>query len=73
MTSLELIPLEYFEEIIRKFESKPEVKNKKIVVWGGSKGGELALLLASKFIQIEGVIATVPSCVVFQGLGPNNE
>jgi esterase/lipase len=67
---LEMIPLEYFEEIIKKFKSKPEVKNKKIVVWGGSKGGELALLLASKFKQIEGVIATVPGSVVFQGLGP---
>lgn len=70
---LELIPLEYFEEIIKKFKSQPEVKNKKIVVWGGSKGGELALILASKFKQIEGVIATVPGCVVFQGLGPKNE
>src|SRR5688572_4052397 len=34
---LEMIPLEYFEEIIEKFKSKPEVKNKKIVIWGGSK------------------------------------
>jgi hypothetical protein len=66
---LEMIPLEYFENAIATFKSQPDVHGKKIVVWGGSKGGELALLLASKFKQIEGVIAAVPSCVVFQGLG----
>jgi dienelactone hydrolase len=66
---LEMIPLEYFEKAITDLKSRPELKNKKIVVWGGSKGGELALLLASKFKEISGVIAAVPSSVVFQGLG----
>jgi len=66
---LEMIPLEYFEKAITDLKSRPELKNKKIVVWGGSKGGELALLLASKYKQINGVIAAVPSSVVFQGLG----
>lgn len=68
---LEMIPLEYFETEIKALKAKPELKNKKIVVWGGSKGAELALLLASKYPQIEGVIAAVPSSVVFQGLGGN--
>ncbi|EDY80858.1 BAAT / Acyl-CoA thioester hydrolase C terminal domain family protein [Verrucomicrobiia bacterium DG1235] len=67
--SLELIPLEYFEEVMLFFTSKPEVKDKKLVLWGGSKGGELALLLASRYPQVRGVIATVPSAVVFQGIG----
>lgn len=66
---LEMIPLEYFEKAIKSFKSQPEVGNKKIVVFGGSKGGELALLLASRYKQIEGVIARVPSSVVFQGIG----
>jgi uncharacterized protein len=66
---LEMIPLEYFEKAITDLKSRLELKNKKIVVWGGSKGGELALLLASKFKEISGVIAAVPSSVVFQGLG----
>lgn len=66
---LEMIPLEYFEEAIKSFKSHPEVGNKKIVVFGGSKGGELALLLASRYKQIEGVIVRVPSSVVFQGIG----
>ncbi|MFC2156527.1 acyl-CoA thioester hydrolase/BAAT C-terminal domain-containing protein [Acidobacteriota bacterium] len=66
---LEMIPLEYFEEAIKMFKSYPEVGDKKIVLFGGSKGGELALLLASRYEQIEGVIVRVPSSVVFQGIG----
>jgi uncharacterized protein len=70
-SSLEMIPLEYFEDALYTFKSKPEVGDKKIVVFGGSKGGELALLLASRYKQIQGVIAFVPSSVVFQGIGGN--
>jgi uncharacterized protein len=66
---LEMIPLEYLENAIKAFKSFPEVQGKKIIVYGGSKGGELALLLASISKSIEGVIAAVPSSVVFQGLG----
>jgi dienelactone hydrolase len=66
---LEMIPLEYFEKAIRMFKSQPEVKGKKIVVFGSSRGGELALLLASRYKQIEGVIAQKPSFPVFQGIG----
>jgi dienelactone hydrolase len=66
---LEMIPLEYFEDAIKTIKSQSDVANKKIVVYGGSKGGELALLLASRYKQIEAVIASVPSCVVFQGIG----
>jgi esterase/lipase len=69
---LEMIPLEYFEDAIKTFESYPEVKDKKIVVYGISKGGELALLLASRYKQIAGVIAKVPSSVIFQGIGGNS-
>lgn len=65
---LEMIPIEYFDKAIKSLKSRPELKKKKIVVWGGSKGGELALLLASRNKQIKGVIAAVPSSVVFQGL-----
>jgi len=66
---LEMIPMEYFEKEIKALETLPELNGKKIVVWGGSKGGELALLIASRYKQIKGVVAAVPSSVVFQGLG----
>jgi dienelactone hydrolase len=69
--TLELIPLEYFVESINKFKSLPDIKNKKIVLCGNSKGGELVLLLASLFKNIDGVIAIVPSSVVFQGIAGN--
>ena len=64
---LEMIPLEYLEDAIKAFKSQPEVGDKKIVVYGWSKGGELALLLASRYEQIGGVIARVPGSVVFEG------
>jgi len=67
--NLVMIPLEYFESAITYFLKKPELEGKKLVVYGYSKGGELALLLASRYPQITGVIARVPSSVVFQGLG----
>ena len=65
---LGMIPLEYFGEALRFFQSQAGMKNKKIVVYGNSKGGELALLLASIYPQVQGVIARVPSSVVFQGI-----
>lgn len=65
---LDMIPLEYFDEPIKWFESHPQARGKKIVAIGSSKGGELALLLASRKPQIRGVVAFVPSSVVFQGI-----
>lgn len=66
---LEMIPLEYFEKVLSYYKALPEIQNKKIVVIGVSKGAELALLLASKYQEIQGVIAKVPSSVVFQSIG----
>ncbi|WP_187759872.1 acyl-CoA thioester hydrolase/BAAT C-terminal domain-containing protein [Thiospirochaeta perfilievii] len=65
---LEMIPLEYFRKAIDEFKENPYVKGKKIVLIGTSKGGELALLLGSTFNDISGVVANVPSSVVFQGI-----
>jgi dienelactone hydrolase len=66
---LEMIPMEYFEKVLSYYISLPEIHGKKIVVIGSSKGAELALLLASRYKDIQGVIAKVPSSVVFQGIG----
>lgn len=65
---LEMIPLEYFEKAIKEFQNEPDVKGKKIVVIGTSKGGELALLLGSVYPQINGVVANVPASVAFQSI-----
>lgn len=66
--NLSEIPLEYFGQAIEMYLERPEIKGKKLVIIGGSKGGELALLLASKFSEINGVIAVVPSHVVWEGI-----
>ncbi len=65
---LDEIPLEYFNKPIEWFATRPSMQGRKIVLVGGSKGGELALLLASRKTEISGVMAISPSSVVFQGI-----
>jgi pimeloyl-ACP methyl ester carboxylesterase len=67
--SLERIPLEYFERAFAWLSKQPDVINEYAII-GGSKGGELALLLASRYSQVKAVVAFVPSYVVWQGI-PN--
>jgi uncharacterized protein len=65
---LDNIPLEYFNQPIEWLIKNEYVQGGKIVVIGQSKGAELALLLASRKPEISGVVAFVPSAVVFQGM-----
>jgi uncharacterized protein len=67
--SLERIPLEYFERAFDWLSSQPDPINEYAII-GCSKGGELALLLASRYSQVKAVVASVPSHVVWQGI-PN--
>jgi dienelactone hydrolase len=66
--TLDNIPLEYFETAIRYLQERPEVDADKIAVLGASRGGELALLLGATYPQIKGVVAFVPSGLVWFGL-----
>lgn len=72
-SSLEKIPLEYIENAIKWMEKEQTVLSDKICIYGRSKGGELALLAASIFKQIKGVIANTPSSIVWQGLTESNK
>lgn len=65
---LDMIPLEYFDKPIQWLKDHEKVKGGAIAVVGGSKGAELALLLASRKPEIRGVVAFAPSSVVFQGI-----
>lgn len=65
---LEEVHLEYFEEIFRWLESNEITKAKEIYLHGTSKGGELALLLASYYPQIKKVAAVEPHIYCFQAL-----
>ncbi|RYU92610.1 acyl-CoA thioester hydrolase/BAAT C-terminal domain-containing protein [Emticicia agri] len=66
--SLDRISLEKVYGAIMEATKNPKIDNRKIALIGGSKGGELALLLASHFKAIKCVVAIVPSHVAFPGL-----
>ncbi|RDY22520.1 acyl-CoA thioesterase [Romboutsia maritimum] len=65
---LEKVPLEYFEKIFKWIENNKIIGSKEIFLHGTSKGGELALLLASRYRQIKKVVAVEPHAYCFQGL-----
>ena len=60
---LEAIPLEYFQRALTWMAQRPEISGDRFAVMGGSRGGELALLLGSLFPHISAVVAYVPSNV----------
>jgi uncharacterized protein len=68
---LDMIPLEYFDQPIEWLKNNKHTQGSRLVVIGESKGAELALLLASRKSEISGVVAFVPSAVVFQGMPKN--
>ncbi len=63
------IPLEYFGRAIAWLLARPEVDGDRLAVSGASRGGELSLLLGSRFPQFKAVVANVPSGIVFSGIG----
>lgn len=65
---LSKIPLEYFGRAIDWLARQPGVDANRIGVRGGSRGGELALLLGTRFPQIRAVVAAAPSSVVWSGI-----
>ena len=67
--SLNSIPLEYFEKAIAWLGRQPEVDAGRLAIHGTSRGGELALLLASRIPLLRAVAGIVPGNVVWQGTG----
>jgi pimeloyl-ACP methyl ester carboxylesterase len=59
------IPLEYFETAIGWLMKQDFVLEERIGAVGGSRGAELALLLASRHPEIRVVVGTVPSSHLF--------
>ncbi len=65
---MEEVPLEYFDAAVEWLASQPEVDPERLGVYGVSKGGEAALLVASRNDRLRAVAAGVPSNVVWQNI-----
>lgn len=65
---LDRISLDGVHAAIMAAARDPRVDSRCIAVIGGSRGGELALLLASHFPEIRAVVAIVPGSAVFPAL-----
>ncbi|MFT3883206.1 MAG: acyl-CoA thioester hydrolase/BAAT C-terminal domain-containing protein [Gemmatales bacterium] len=61
------IKLEIFPGIREWMKTRPELDQKKISLYGVSKGAEFALLAASQYDWIAKVVAVVPSDIVWEG------
>jgi dienelactone hydrolase len=65
---LQEIRLEYFRAATDWLAGQPLVDANHIGIWGASKGGEAVLLIAAHDPRFHGVVAAVPSSVVWQGI-----
>jgi dienelactone hydrolase len=65
--TFQMIPLEYFDNPISWMKRSKSVAHGRTILVGGSKGAELALLLASRKPEIAAVIALSPCSVVWEG------
>lgn len=65
------IPIEYFERSIAWLSARPEVKEGGVALIGVSRGGEGALLAASKLAGVNAVVSISGGGVVFEGLHKN--
>jgi dipeptidyl aminopeptidase/acylaminoacyl peptidase len=64
---LEKIAIEDVHDAIVKATQNNQIDGERIAIVGGSRGGDLALLIASYYDDIDCVVALVPSHAVFPG------
>jgi len=67
------IPLEYFEHGIHWMQKQEGVAGDRLAVMGGSRGGELVLLLGSKFPEIKAVVALSPGGIIWSGVAEDEK
>ncbi|MGH9939034.1 MAG: acyl-CoA thioester hydrolase/BAAT C-terminal domain-containing protein [Blastocatellia bacterium] len=65
------VPLDYMKKAVDWMGKRNTVARGRLGAIGGSKGGELALLMAARFPELKAVVAYVPSNVVWAGIGGN--
>lgn len=65
---LELVELEYFSTALDWLGRQPQVDPQLLGVMGTSKGGEAAMLVATRHPELRAVVGFVPSSVVWPGI-----
>jgi dienelactone hydrolase len=68
-TSFTEIPVDRLEPVRKWLMTEAVADASRIGVWGASKGGEFALIAASRYTWINAVAAIVPSDLVWEGWG----
>ena len=61
------IPLEYFDRAVNWMKAQPKIKAGGLGLMGGSKGGEAALLVASRNSGFRAVVALTPAAHMWEG------
>lgn len=64
---LDRISIDQVHDAIVAAAKNPKINKKKIAIIGGSRGGDLALLIGSYYKDIKCIVAIVPSHVAFPG------
>lgn len=65
------IPIEYFARAVGWLRAQPAARGRPVVLVGGSRGAEGALLITSTLPHlVDGVVANSPSSIVMGALGP---
>jgi hypothetical protein len=68
---LALIPLETFDRALDWLKAQAEVDADRLAIFGGSKGAEAALIVATRRPELRAVVAGMPSSVAWQGIDHN--
>lgn len=66
--ALDRISLNAIYDTIKTVSNHPRINKNKIALLGNSKGGELVLNLASRYEEIDAVVALVPSHITFPSI-----
>jgi dienelactone hydrolase len=71
---LALIPLEYFKKGITWFGARPDVDERRVAIWGGSRGAELVMLLGATYPDLmRAIVAYAPVMTMGAGLTAGGE
>lgn len=67
------VPLECFHRALRFLQARPSLRERRVGIWGKSKGAEAALLAAASYGDVTAVVGVAASGVAWHGLGSGFE